>query len=119
MQGQAKLRTQGLSVEWSANSWHMQGGAVLEAFELASSLSTLKPLGSYRLRMDAGPAGSALVRLETLSGPLRLSVDGNWNGLRLQLRGEAGADSGSEEALGNLLNILGRRDGARSVIALN
>jgi general secretion pathway protein N len=119
LQGMASLRTQGLSVEWSADTWQMRGSAVLEATDLASSLSTLRPLGSYRLRLDSGPAGSVLVQVETLSGPLRMTAGGDWKGQRLHLRGEASAEAGAEDALGNLLNILGRRDGARSVITLN
>jgi general secretion pathway protein N len=38
------------------------------------------------------------------------------NGVRF--RGEARANEGDESALTNLLNIIGRRDGARSVISI-
>ena len=54
----------------------------------------------------------------TLSGALRLSAQGQWAATGLRLRGEATAAPGSERALDNLLNIIGRRQGARSVFAI-
>ena len=80
-------------------------------------------LGSYRLALKADPAssgvpGAALV-LSTLEGALRLNASGRWDGTGLRLRGEATAATPSDEAvLGNLLNIIGRRHGARSVISI-
>ncbi|RYY92801.1 MAG: type II secretion system protein N, partial [Comamonadaceae bacterium] len=41
-----------------------------------------------------------------------------WNGRALRFDGEASAAPGREDALSNLLNIIGRRDGARSLITL-
>jgi general secretion pathway protein N len=84
---------------------------------VASRLSTLPVLGSYRLDVTAGDAGARLT-LATLSGALRLSGDGSWDAAGLRLRGEASAAAGAEAALDNLLNIIGRRQGARSIIAI-
>jgi general secretion pathway protein N len=36
----------------------------------------------------------------------------------MRFRGEARASAGAEQALANLLNIIGRRDGARSLISV-
>jgi general secretion pathway protein N len=39
-------------------------------------------------------------------------------GQRLRFAGEARASAGHEEALSNLLNIIGRREGSRSLLSL-
>jgi general secretion pathway protein N len=54
--------------------------------------------------------------LQTLEGALQLQGSGRVHAGRLQFAGFASAAAGREEALANLLNIIGRRDGARSVI---
>ena len=119
--GQLRLLSQGLSVDSVQGRWRLNGSADLELQGMSSRLSTLPTLGSYRLRLQADPAGAggAALQLSTLEGALQLSGDGLWNGNRMQLRGEARAASPAEEAaLGNLLNIIGRRQGARSVISI-
>jgi general secretion pathway protein N len=81
-------------------------------------------LGSYRLQVqgaavDAAAADAApRVTLNTLDGALRLSGVGDWLVTGLRFRGEASAAPGAEDALSNLLNIIGRRQGARSLIAI-
>ena len=52
--------------------------------------------------------------LDTLEGSLQLSGSGQWVGSRLHFNGEASAAPEREAALSNLLNIIGRRNGARS-----
>ena len=46
------------------------------------------------------------------------TVCGQWVGQRLRFAGEASATPEREGALSNLLNIIGRRNGARSLITL-
>ena len=58
------------------------------------------------------------VNLTTAEGPLRLTGQGQWTDSGFRFRGEGRADTGQEEALSNLLNIIGRRQGALSVIAI-
>jgi general secretion pathway protein N len=58
------------------------------------------------------------LNLETLEGALRLQGSGQWAGPRVRFRGEASAAEGQEAALNNLLNIIGRRQGATSVISI-
>ena len=41
-----------------------------------------------------------------------------WQNQRLRFTGEASAEAGTEAALANLLNIIGRRDGSRSLLSL-
>ena len=58
-----------------------------------------------------------MLQLLTLEGALQLQGSGRLEG-RLQFQGEARANPGQEAALNNLLNIIGRRQGERSVITI-
>jgi general secretion pathway protein N len=118
--GQLRVRTEGLSLEWSEGRMQVQGTATLDALDLSSGLSTLRPIGSYRLQLlGDGPSQPPQLVLETLQGSLMLSGRGQWNGARWNFRGQARAAPEQELVLGNLLNIVGRRQGARSDIALD
>jgi general secretion pathway protein N len=116
LDGELRLTTQGLSVEWVEGRPTVVGRAELVAQRVASRLSTLKPMGSYRITLQGGTQDA--LRLETLEGSLQLSGTGQWVGQRLRFRGEASAAPEREEALANLLNIIGRRSGARSLISI-
>jgi len=119
-QGRMLISVQGLSVEWRDGRSSVIGRASLDALELSSRLSTLRPIGSYRLRLIGnGLSAPPQLQLETLQGSLKLSGQGQWNGARWSFRGEASAAAENELVLGNLLNIVGRRQGATSVIALD
>ena len=113
-QGQLALSTQALTLNWSAGRLQLAGRAQLDALELSSRLSTLRPMGSYRLTLSGGATPG--LQLVTLKGALQLSGQGQWVGNRLRFVGEASAAPESLAALSNLLNIIGRRDGARSII---
>ena len=114
--GELQLTTQGLSVEWVEGRPVIAGRAELLALRVASRLSTLRPMGSYRITVQGGTP--ATLRLETLEGSLQLSGTGQWVGERLHFRGEASAAPEREAALANLLNIIGRRSGVRSLISI-
>lgn len=114
--GQLSLQSRALSAEWNNGRLLLAGGAVLDARDMASPLSTLRPLGSYRLRLQGGPGVTAT--LETLEGGLQLGGSGQWIGSRLHFSGEASAAPEREAALANLLNIIGRRNGSRSIITI-
>jgi general secretion pathway protein N len=92
----------------------MAGRAQLDANRMSTVLASVKPLGSYRLVLNGG--ASPTLDLSTLQGSLQLSGSGRWVGARLQFDGEASAGPEHIEALGNLLNIIGRREGARTII---
>lgn len=115
-QGQLALHTQGLQAEWTAGRLVLSGQARLDALDISSRLSTLRPMGSYRLTLQGGAAPT--LTLQTLRGDLQLSGSGQWVGRRLRFTGEASAAPEREGALSNLLNIIGRRNGARSLISL-
>ena len=115
-QGQLLLRTQGLQADWASGRLQLGGQVQLDALALSSRLSTLKPMGSYRLVLQG--ASVPTLTLQTLEGALQLSGSGQWVGQRLRFSGEARAAPEREAALSNLLNIIGRRSGARSLITL-
>lgn len=114
--GDLLLSTQGLSVEWIEGRLALAGRAELTALRLSSRLSTLKPMGSYRITLNGGPPST--LQLDTLEGALQLTGSGQWVGSRLRFSGTASAAPEREAALSNLLNIIGRRSGARSIITI-
>ena len=122
--GWMNVASDGFAVESVQGRWRVSGHAEIDLNGVSSRLSPLDTLGSYRLVLGAGSAGGAPgadgaeLRLATLQGPLRLSGSGQWVGGRLRFRGEARADAGSEAMLNNLLNIIGRRQGALAVLAI-
>ena len=73
-------------------------------------------MGSYRITLQGG--AQATLAVDTLEGSLQLSGTGQWVGSRLRFHGEASASPEREAALANLLNIIGRRSGARSIISI-
>jgi general secretion pathway protein N len=115
-EGDLQLATNGLSVEWVQGRLAIAGRAELRAQRLSSRLSTLKPMGSYRITLLGGTTPT--LQLDTLEGSLQLSGSGQWVGSRLRFSGMASAAPDREAALSNLLNIIGRRSGARSVITI-
>lgn len=119
MEGELRVRTRGVSVEWTDGRARLLGQVDVDALGMASRLSTLRPVGSYRVTL-AGVAGMAspTLRVQTLEGPLRIEGQGEWTGAQWRFSGEASADPASESALGNLLNVLGRRQGNKSVLSL-
>jgi len=92
---------------------------ILDMQDMASRLSSIKPLGAYVLTMD-WRGQQAPLSLKTVKGPLLLSGTGALTNGRLQFSGRAQAEAGQEEKLANLLNLLGqrRREGDKNVIAL-
>jgi len=113
-EGQLRLSTQTLVIDLNAGRLVLGGQAVLEMLAVSSRLSTLKPMGSYRATLAGGAAPT--LRLETIEGSLQLSGSGQWVGSRLHFDGVATAAPEFTDALSNLLNIIGRRDGVRSLI---
>jgi general secretion pathway protein N len=118
--GAVRLASPGVTLESVQGRWRMEGQANVELVAASSRLSTLDTLGSYRITLsgDAANAGAPQLNLTTLEGALQLSGNGNFSPSGVRFRGEARANSGDEAALSNLLNIIGRRDGARSVISI-
>jgi general secretion pathway protein N len=115
-QGQLALSADALSVNWVQGRAQLGGSATVNMTDISSRLSTLRPLGDYRLSLTGGDAPS--LQLQTLQGALQLSGSGQWIGSRMRFSGEASAAPEREAALTNLLNIIGRRQGTKSLISL-
>jgi general secretion pathway protein N len=114
--GDLQLASQGLSVEWVEGRLTVAGRAELKALRMSSRLSTLRPMGSYRITLSGGETPA--MQLDTLEGSLQLTGSGRWVGSRLHFSGVARAAPDREAALSNLLNIIGRRSGASSIITI-
>jgi len=115
-QGQLVATSQDVAVQWTQGRMQLSGRLQVDALQVSSRLSTLAPMGSYRLTVQGGDEPS--LELATLEGSLKLSGQGQWVGQRLRFTGVASAEPDRVEALSNLLNIVGRRDGARSLITV-
>jgi general secretion pathway protein N len=94
----------------------MQGQAELQLQQLGTRLSTLRPLGNYRVRIQGGTP--IALSLDTLEGSLQLQGKGQLANGRVQFDGEASAAPDAEAALSNLLNILGQRQGTKSILKM-
>jgi len=95
----------------------LQGHADAEWSDAAIALSSVKPIGSYAMKVDAA-GGPAKVTVTTVKGPLRVVGDGTLEGLaRFAFTGEARAEGPDAQALNPLLDLLGPRrpDGSRAL----
>lgn len=126
LQAGLTLATSGLDLQFRNNRLRGQGAVTLDVLDASSRLSTVKPMGSYRLTWQWPPtvpgdnamAGEPSLALQTLQGALQLSGNGQWVAGRLRFEGSAEAAPGREEALTNLMNLLGRRQGSRTLIKI-
>jgi general secretion pathway protein N len=76
--------------------------------DMASRVSPVKPLGSYRVTLAAQGA-SATLQWATLNGPLQLEGNGQWRQGRFSFNGTARSTREARDSLAGLLNLLGRR----------
>jgi general secretion pathway protein N len=116
--GTLRVSAPALSMESVEGRWRLAGRADFDLVGVSSRLSTLPTLGSYRLSLIGDASGASQISLTTLEGAMQLSGNGSWGPGGIHLRGEATAGAADEAALSNLLNIIGRRQGARSIIAI-
>ncbi len=118
--GQLQLASPGLQLQSVAGQLQFDGSLSLLLLNASSQLSTLPALGSYRVQLQgAGAPGEATrVQLSTLEGALRLDGSGSWSAEGLRFRGQAQAAEGQDNVLSNLLNIIGRRQGALSLLSI-
>jgi len=109
-----------LGLRWT--DVELKGGALagnlqIDWREAQSALSTVAPLGSYRLQV-IGEGNSARLQLDTLRGPLRLEGSGTVKGGRVSFKGLASADPDMRPALIGLIGVLGPRKGDQAVLAI-
>jgi general secretion pathway protein N len=125
-EGTMQLSTQQLAWQHIQGQTQLQGQAQLQLLQLSTRLSTLKPLGSYRVVLQGTGSSSTGVEasdtmrltLDTLQGSLQLQGTGQWRNGHLQFNGEASSEPDAQAALSNLLNILGQRQGTKSILKL-
>jgi len=118
--GNVRLASPGVTIEQVEGRWRMEGRVDVELEGVSSRLTTLETLGSYHVTVTGGSGanGATLLTLSTQEGALQLSGSGTWGPGGVKFRGEARSAAADEAALSNLLNIIGRRDGARSIISI-
>lgn len=109
-EGALRLSTQHLQLRQSAQGWQFNGRLLIEADAVSSRISTVRPLGSYRMELD-GQAGSTGLALATTQGVLQLQGEGSVVGGQLRFQGSARAEPERRAALGNVLNLIGNRSG--------
>jgi general secretion pathway protein N len=108
-------------LKWQAfelREGQFRGQAELELAEVSSAMTPVNPLGHYRVTLN-GLGDRADLSMQTLSGPLMLSGQGQWN-LRQGLRFTAVAEVAEQERLRllPLLGFMGKRDGERTIIKI-
>jgi len=116
--GTFRLLSPGVTIESVEGRTRLEGRVELVLEGVSSRLTTLDTLGTYRVTLTGAGNGPALLTVTTQDGPLQLSGNGTWGPGGVKFRGEARAETADEQALSNLLNIIGRRDGARSIISI-
>jgi general secretion pathway protein N len=127
--GLLSVKAQQLAFVIRDNRLAMEGHAQFEIRQASSRITTLDTLGSYRLAIDGAPppppgatpgagTGRTRITLTTLEGALILDGNGEIGPDGAHFHGTARAAPGSEAPLNNLLNIIGRRNGALSVISI-
>lgn len=116
------IRPEGaLALRWeplAIRNGQIHGRGSIELRDAGSAMTPVSPLGSYRVDIDS-EGGQARLVIETLSGPLRLVGSGNWTargGLRFEA--QATADAADAQRLQSFLGVIGRREGARTVIRI-
>jgi general secretion pathway protein N len=110
-----------LALRWEGMAFRntgFEGRATIELRDLASALSPVRPLGSYRIEV-VGSGASTAVTMATLAGPLQLTGNGTWNARTgLSFRGLARSDPSEEARIRSFLNLVGKREGDATVITI-
>ena len=105
LQFRGQLQIQGDHLVFSNRG--MEGAAIVDWQQASSALSSIAPLGDYRLALN-GAGNNIHIGLSTTTGILVLEGDGNWLGGRgLEFHGKAQASAGNYENLTELLHHLG------------
>ena len=125
--GVLTLSTHNLSFSLKGGHWSTLGSTQVEIRQASSRLTTLDTLGTYRVLIQPDPstqlqpgegAARALVWISTLDGALLIDGRGLIGATGVRIRAVAQAAPGAEAALNNLLNLIGRRNGATSAISI-
>jgi general secretion pathway protein N len=93
--------------DWRVFGRNTYGQLVVSLNDIGSRVSRVKPLGSYRVVVQAQGA-SATIDLSTGKGPLMLDGHGTLSPQSTEFHGTASAAPEARENLAGLLNLLGR-----------
>ncbi len=110
-----------LELAWSDSEIRgtsLRGELQVDWRDAQSALSTVVPLGTYRLTVR-GSGGVSAVDLRTLAGPLQMQGKGTVEGSRIRFNGIATAEPSMLGALNGLLGLLGMRSGDKVLLAIN
>lgn len=120
LQGAFQLQTRNTVFVLAQQRSNFQGKLQIHLQQASTRLSTISPLGSYTVDIVGNrEANTTALELTTQANSiLQLQGQGQYTGGRWRFSGEAWTDTQHEAALNNLLNIIGQRNGARSIITL-
>ena len=110
-----------LEVAWTdteIRGTSLKGEVQVDWRDAQSALSTVAPLGTYRLTVR-GTGGIPALDLRTMAGPLQMSGKGTVEGSRIRFNGVATADPSMLGALNGLLGLLGMRSGDKVLLAFS
>ena len=116
--GVMRVSANTLAIEWVSGRVRVSGQADVWLDNVSSSLTTLDRLGSYHLGLQADEQGLVQMSLRTVDGAWQLPGQATISAGGTSFQGEAQAAEAERGALDNLLNIIGRRSGDRSVISI-
>jgi general secretion pathway protein N len=100
--------------DWRSFGKQSFGQLTVTLNDASSRISLVKPLGSYRVVVQA-EGGSSAIDLSTLKGPLMLNGHGMVGGAATSFNGTASAAPEQRDNLAGLLNLLGRPSGPGTV----
>jgi general secretion pathway protein N len=110
-----------LSMRWdplSIRQGVLNGRFSIELRDVTSSMTPVRPLGTYRIDVN-GTGAEVNLALVTVSGPLRLQGSGRWDrraGVRFDA--QAHAEGPDRQRLESLLGLIGRREGDHTVFRI-
>ena len=110
-----------LEVAWTdtqIRGTSLKGEVQVDWRDAQSALSTVVPLGTYRLTLT-GSGGVPALDLRTLAGPLQMQGKGTVEGSRIRFNGIATAEPSMLGALNGLLGLLGMRSGDKVLLAIS
>lgn len=115
LNGQLSVQLDQFSLAWNNGRLRLEGKVIASLQNATSSLTTVRPMGSYQAVLQGGDAPT--LQLLTDKGPLHISGQGQWSAQHLRFHGQASTDAEHLAALSNLLSLLGRREGATAILS--
>lgn len=108
--GQSELRWSSIDLKDTSS----KGQVNVDLINLKSALSTISPLGDYRITIDLSPMSTFQVR--TLKGALEIKGQGQIKTNGIEFKGEAKALPENKESLIGLLSVLGKNQGDTTLL---